>query len=332
MKKQLLILSILLLGSVSYLKAQIYTPAGMIQGASGSNNVGIGTNNPVSKLDIAGDAHIKVADDKSGIGGLTIDTNGGTTLKMGGNFTYSWIQSHMSLPLYINELGNNTVFNLVAGNVGIGTSTPAAKLSVVGGISKLTESGTDGVFDNLIKYGYKGDLESGTNYANRWHGIDATITAGGAEYNKLKFKMYSGGTGNLVPVDVMTIVGNGRVGIGTTNPDSKLTVAGNVHAQEVKVTVNAGAVPDYVFANDYKLKSLEEVETYIKQHSHLPEIPSAKEIEKNGLMLAEMNLSLLKKIEEMTLYMIEMKNENELLRKHQVELEKRILNVENKKI
>jgi hypothetical protein len=103
----------------------------------------------------------------------------------------------------------------------------------------------------------------------------------------------------------MSILTNGNVGVGTVNPDSKLTVAGNIHAQEVKVTARAGEVPDYVFANDYKLKSLEEVERYIKQNSHLPEIPSAKEIEKNGLMLAEMNLSLLKKMEEMTLYMIE---------------------------
>jgi UDP-N-acetylglucosamine pyrophosphorylase len=64
-------------------------------------------------------------------------------------------------------------------------------------------------------------------------------------------------------------------------------------------------VPDYVFAEDYKLKSLQEVEDYIKENKHLPEIPSAKEIEKNGLMLAEMNMNLLKKMEEMTLYMIE---------------------------
>ncbi|PWK02273.1 hypothetical protein BC749_101336 [Flavobacterium araucananum] len=107
----------------------------------------------------------------------------------------------------------------------------------------------------------------------------------------------------------------GNFGIGTTNPDSKLTVAGNIHAREVKVTVSAGAVPDYVFANDYKLKSLDDVEKYIKQNSHLPEIPSAQEIEKNGLMLAEMNLNLLKKMEEMTLYMIEQNREIKNLKK-----------------
>jgi hypothetical protein len=104
------------------------------------------------------------------------------------------------------------------------------------------------------------------------------------------------------------VMGN-NVGIGTMSPDSKLTVAGNIHAKEVKVTLNAGSVPDYVFSQDYKLQSLQEIEEYIKQNSHLPEIPSAKEIEKNGLLLAQMNMSLLKKIEELTLYMIEMKKE-----------------------
>ncbi|WP_417940971.1 hypothetical protein [Flavobacterium sp. RS13.1] len=97
----------------------------------------------------------------------------------------------------------------------------------------------------------------------------------------------------------------GNIGIGTSAPDEKLTVKGKIHTQEVRVDLLGPLVPDYVFSNDYKLKSLEEVEDYIKQNSHLPEIPSAKEIEKNGLMLAEMNMSLLKKIEELTLYSIE---------------------------
>jgi hypothetical protein len=103
----------------------------------------------------------------------------------------------------------------------------------------------------------------------------------------------------------LSVSNSGYVGIGTTSPDEKLTVKGKIHAQEVRVDMLGPLVPDYVFANDYKLKSLQEVEAYIKQNNHLPEIPSAQEIEKNGLMLAEMNMSLLKKVEELTLYIIE---------------------------
>jgi hypothetical protein len=105
-------------------------------------------------------------------------------------------------------------------------------------------------------------------------------------------------------VNNFLVMGN-NVGIGTMSPDEKLTVKGKIHTQEVRVDMSGPLVPDYVFAEDYKLKSLQEVEDYIKENKHLPEIPSAKEIEKNGLMLAEMNMNLLKKMEEMTLYMIE---------------------------
>ncbi|OXA91091.1 tail fiber protein [Flavobacterium hercynium] len=97
---------------------------------------------------------------------------------------------------------------------------------------------------------------------------------------------------------------NGNVGIGTDSPDELLTVKGKIHTKEVRVDLGF-TPPDYVFESDYQLKSLHEVENYIKENKHLPEIPSAKEIEKNGLMLAEMNMSLLKKIEELTLYSID---------------------------
>ncbi|WP_369014648.1 hypothetical protein [Flavobacterium anhuiense] len=117
-----------------------------------------------------------------------------------------------------------------------------------------------------------------------------------------------------------------NVGIGTSAPDEKLTVKGKIHTQEVRVDMAGPLVPDYVFADDYKLKSLQEIEDYIKEHKHLPEIPSAKEIQKNGLMLAEMNMALLKKIEEMTLHMIEQNKELSAVKKQlevqNIEIEK----------
>lgn len=119
-------------------------------------------------------------------------------------------------------------------------------------------------------------------------------------YGMQFFTQESHGTGQT---EKLRIQGNGNVGIGTTKPDSKLTVAGNIHAQEVKVTVNAGA--DFVFENDYNLPSLDSVDKFIKKHNHLPEIASAEVMKKEGLNLSEMNIKLLQKMEEMTLYMIE---------------------------
>lgn len=99
-----------------------------------------------------------------------------------------------------------------------------------------------------------------------------------------------------------------KVVIGTVSPDEKLTVNGSIHSKEVRVDLNFPA-PDYVFDKSYKLKSLREVEEFIKMNNHLPEIPYALEFEKNGLLLAEMNMSLLKKVEELTLYTIQQENE-----------------------
>ena len=91
----------------------------------------------------------------------------------------------------------------------------------------------------------------------------------------------------------------------------KLTVNGKVRAHAVKVYTTWA---DYVFGDNYILPPLSEVENYIKQNGHLKDIPSAEEVEKNGIELGEMNKLLLQKIEELTLYTIELKKEIEVLK------------------
>jgi len=109
--------------------------------------------------------------------------------------------------------------------------------------------------------------------------------------------------GKMAIDDYLTVAYNGNVGIGTTTPNTKLAVNGNIRAKEIKVeTANW---PDYVFAEDYELRSLEDTEKYIRENGHLPEVPKAEEVESEGQSLGEMNKILLKKMEEMTLYMIE---------------------------
>jgi len=97
---------------------------------------------------------------------------------------------------------------------------------------------------------------------------------------------------------------NGNLGLGTTDTKGfKLAVNGKIRAQEIKV--EATNWPDYVFEEGYDVGKLEELESYIKAYKHLPEMPGAKEVESNGVDLGEMNKLLLKKIEELTLHLIE---------------------------
>lgn len=95
------------------------------------------------------------------------------------------------------------------------------------------------------------------------------------------------------------------LGIGTNDVDKKLTVNGTVLSEEVNVATDITSVPDYVFEKDYPLMELEELEKFIQTESHLPKVPSASQIGKEGLDLEQMNLLLLEKIEELTLYTLE---------------------------
>jgi len=111
----------------------------------------------------------------------------------------------------------------------------------------------------------------------------------------------------------------GNVGIGTalaTNPNGyKLAVNGKIGAKDVQVENSSGTWPDYVFNSTYQLPSLQSVEKFIQENKHLENVPSAEEVERNGHSLGEMDKILLKKVEELTLYIIQQQKEIEELKK-----------------
>lgn len=133
----------------------------------------------------------------------------------------------------------------------------------------------------------------------------------GTDYFTITFVEYMPDDSESIWVSdgTVTYYNLGNVGIGTDTPDSRLAVNGVIRAKEVKVeTANW---PDYVFSENYILPSIDEVEQHIQDNGHLINIPSALEIEKQGHELGEMNRLLLEKIEELTLYIIQLKIQND---------------------
>ncbi|WP_396591852.1 fibronectin type III domain-containing protein [Allomuricauda sp. R78024] len=129
----------------------------------------------------------------------------------------------------------------------------------------------------------------------------------------------SGGGGTWTEASGNLSYTTGNVGIGTSTipTDYRLAVSGKIISEELKVQLQA-TWPDYVFKEGYDLPSLDEVQKYIMENGHLPNIPAAKEVKKHGIEVGEMNRLLLEKIEELTLYVLQLKAENE---KQQKEIE-----------
>lgn len=169
------------------------------------------------------------------------------------------------------------------GFVGIGTTTPNAQLSLGGNLSNT----------KLALY----DAGQGYKYG---FGIQSAQFRFHTDGPHARFSFLNQEAGD----ELMTINGNGTVGIGTTtiDPTYRLMVAGVIRAKEIRVNSNWA---DYVFYPNYKLRPLPEVASYILEHKHLPDVPSAEEVERNGVNVGEMEATLLRKIEELTLYMIE---------------------------
>ncbi len=131
---------------------------------------------------------------------------------------------------------------------------------------------------------------------------------GGSWDTYLQFLTSTGNSGGE-PFVRLHINGDGNIGIGTVSPVYKLDVCGTIRAKEVKVDLLSGC--DFVFKTDYKLMDLSSLEQFVKMNHHLPEIASEKEMVESGVNMKEMQMKLLQKMEEMTLYIIEQNKKNE---------------------
>jgi len=240
-----------------------------------TGNVGIGTTVPSGKLHIRGD------NNQSTTGVVEIGTSG-TSLRLGGNSTYSWIQTHSSKPLYINELGNNVIVNAYGGNVGIGITVPSEKLEVNGNVkaSKLLVNTTNTGYTfysngesriNNITFQSVGNddyLQKSANNGRFWirngrSGQSILLGANDSSGGLNDYLLIDGNNQELrvriASSDRFIINSTGNVGIGTTAPNSKVHISGTAMRQLRMETAGgpssagdtSGRIGDVAYDNDF---------------------------------------------------------------------------------
>jgi len=284
-------------------------------------NVGIGTINPTYKLEVNGGISTNAPCNFVHSSNEVTLINGYTRGDLWLNYRGSSVKLNYSLG---SGLGNGTFGNLqldnlfTTGNVGVGTTTPSEKVTVNGGVSIEGSNSISSVngFSNSLQ------LKNASN---------AAIVFNPGQSTELMFGFHSDGnfywgTGqNAGNSYCMFLSKTGNLGI-----TGKLTTS--------EVNVKIGGWADFVFHPSYKLRTLGEIEQFIKANNHLPEIPTESEVKQNGIGLGEMNAKLLQKIEELTLYMIEQNNKmdeqqkvNEKQNQLINELERKLEAIANKK-
>lgn len=208
-----------------------------------------------------------------------------------------------------------------SGNVGIGTSSPDDLFDTKG--TALFGPFTERLSLGSGSLGFNRRVANGQIFDNGHFAYQMQHTGNSTQGNDyLAFQVYNPNGSQVTPY-ALAINSSGNVGIGTSSPDAKLAVNGTIHAKEVRVDLNVPGA-DYVFEKSYPLRPLAAVNKYIGLNHHLPDMPSAKSMGKNGIDVSGMNMKLLQKVEELTLYLIQMKKENALLNK-------RLKKVENRK-
>lgn len=186
-------------------------------------------------------------------------------------------------------------------------------------IGAKTEWGHDGL--EIVTLGFNQGISDGTD-------MDTKIWSYARKLDESRNFITIGR--NRIDLSAQKIYTEGMVAIGTNDfsGNHKLRVEGSIGAREIKVEV--GTWSDFVFEKEYDLRTLEEVEQHINKKGHLPEIPTEAEVNENGINLGEMNAKLLQKIEELTLYMIDMNKQVQELKSENIELKEKVNDLENK--